>query len=245
MSAGRRQERAGPLGQAGSTAAAGPRARLCLLLAVLGWTGLLLQLRLSVLGALGSGGSVPAALVAYFGYFTILTNIFVALMATAGTGVRWARGRVLAALYRPHAVGCATTSILVVGLVYHLLLRVDWPLWSAHWVADALLHYVVPSLSLLHWLLYRPVTPGAWTLPPLWAPLAWCAYPLAYLLYVLVRGPLVGAYPYFFLDVTAIGYARVLLNAAGLALLLSLMGLAVLGLKHLALSWVLLSSRSR
>ena len=209
------------------------RTRLCLLLAVLGWTALLLQLRLSVMDTLAGGGTVAAALLAYFGYFTILTNIFVALMATAGTRVgRAPAGRILAPFYRPHAAGCATTSILVVGLVYHLLLRANWRPWSAHWVADSLLHYVVPTLSVLHWLAYRP-PPGTRAPPSTWAPLAWCAYPLAYLLYVLLRGPLAGGYPYFFLDVTAIGYARMLLNATGIAVLFTLLGFAVLGLARL------------
>jgi len=42
-------------------------------------------------------------------------------------------------------------------------------------------------------------------------------FPLAWLVATFVRGPIVGWYPYPFLDVLEIGYARALLNVAGIA----------------------------
>ena len=54
------------------------------LLAVVAWFGVLLQLSLSVGLALANGKPVASGFVAYFGYFTVLTNIFVSLVCTAG-----------------------------------------------------------------------------------------------------------------------------------------------------------------
>ena len=53
----------------------------------------------------------------------------------------------------------------------------------------------------------------------------WCAYPVGYLLYVLVRGALFGNYPYHFIDVGALGYGRVLVNSVALVLGFTLIGL--------------------
>ena len=44
--------------------------------------------------------------------------------------------------------------------------------------------------------------------------LAWLLYPLAYLVYTLIRGARVDWYPYPFLDVSRHGYGGVLLNCA-------------------------------
>jgi hypothetical protein len=52
------------------------------LLAVISWLGVLLQLYLSTKLALGNGKSLVDSLVAFLGYFTMLTNIFVALASS-------------------------------------------------------------------------------------------------------------------------------------------------------------------
>ena len=46
--------------------------------------------------------------------------------------------------------------------------------------------------------------------------LAWLLYPLAYLVYTLIRGAEVDWYPFPFLDVSQHGYGGVLLNCAGM-----------------------------
>ena len=58
-------------------------------------------------------------------------------------------------------------------------------------------------------------------------PLLWALYPLAYLVYSLVRGAVEGSYPYPFIDVTRLGWARTSLNAALIALAFLLAGWAL------------------
>jgi hypothetical protein len=58
-------------------------------------------------------------------------------------------------------------------------------------------------------------------------PLAWAAYPTLYFVYVLVRGDIIGSYPYGFIDVNALGYSKTLLNAVGLLLVFVIMGLGI------------------
>lgn len=190
------------------------------LLAALAWFAVLLQLWLSIQLGYSNGKTLLDGLVAYFGYFTVLTNIFVALVCTAGV---MARGSTTMAttsrprLYRPMIVGCATTAIVLVGIVYHLLLRKIWSPQGAQWLADVLLHYAVPLGAVVHWLVYARAADGAAAERlPAWAPLAWCVYPLAYVVYVIARGEWLGSYPYPFIDVSVLGYTQALVNTTWL-----------------------------
>lgn len=193
-------------------------------LAVVAWFGVLLQLWLSLNLALAKGKPAVVGLVAYFGYFTILTNIFVAIVATAGSFRRPAR------IYRLPVVGCATAAIIIVGLGYHFLLREIWDPQGAQWAADNVLHYIVPAGALLHWFVFRGAgSPVTW-----WAPFAWCWYPLLYFVYVMTRGEILRSYPYPFIDVLALGYPQALANAGGFMLGFVAMGYALLGIRRIA-----------
>jgi len=176
-------------------------------LAILAWLALLLQLWLSIRTTEARGGTLGDALVIYTGYFTILSNLFIAICATAMALTPGAR----AAGASPQ--GCATTAIVLVGIGYHLLLREIWDPQGWQRVADNMLHYAVPIAALAHWLVFPPVGSLAAR-----APLLWLSYPLAYFVYALVRGAWLGQYPYPFIDVATIGYARVFANASGLLL---------------------------
>ncbi len=197
------------------------------LLAIAAWFGVLLQLWLSIRLSLANGKSVIGGLVAYLGYFTVLTNIFVALVCTAGSLRRPPSGR--PSLYGLSAVGCSTAAILVVGIGYHALLREIWDPQGAEWIANVVLHYIVPAGALLHWLVYPYARRVAW-----WAPLSWCWYPLVYFLYVMTRGEILSSYPYPFIDVLALGYSRSLVNAAGFLIGFIVLGYLLLGLKRFA-----------
>ena len=194
------------------------------ILAAVAWLAVLFQLWLSVQLVIGNGKSIVDGIIVFLGYFTILTNIFVALVASAGAR---SNGPTLW-LYRPSVVGCATTAILLVSIAYHLLLREIWSPQGAQLLADNLLHYVVPAGALLHWLAYRHTQRLTAR-----APLVWCLYPTLYLAYALARGELLGSYPYPFIDVPTLGYQQVLLNAVGLLGAFVGLGFAVLGLAHL------------
>ena len=192
--------------------------RKSFLLACLAWFSVLLQLVLSVQLAITNGKPAVQGLVAYFGFFTVLTNLFVALVLTVpALAASTSAGRFFS---RSSVQACAATSIALVGLAYHLLLRHVWDPEGWQWVADVLLHYVMPVLFCLYWL-WEAVGKRdlRW-----WAPLVASVYPLIYLAYALARGLWVGSYPYPFIDVNVLGYATVLRNALGLLVGFVLMG---------------------
>jgi hypothetical protein len=182
------------------------------------WLGVLLQFYLSLQLAVANGNTIAGGIVAFLGYFTVLTNILVCVALTLPLTVpRSALGQFF---LRPTAVAGAATSISLVGVAYHLLLRNAWAPEGLQWGADVLLHYAVPVLYVLYWWLAAPKASLRWT-----DPLTWCAYPAAYFAYVLARGAIIGSYPYPFIDVATIGYQQTLLNAVGLLIAYIALGL--------------------
>ncbi len=196
-----------------------------LLLALLAWAALALQLWLSIRLSTSQGESAVHGLVAFLGYFTVLSNLFVALVATAGARRRM-RDRPRG-LYRATVVGCATTAIVVVGVGYHLLLREAWDPQGAQKLADMLLHYAVPIGAVLHWLSYPHTERLHWP-----APLTWCLYPIAYFAYAMVRGAILHSYPYPFIDASVLGYGRAALNGLGLLLVFIVLGEVVVAISR-------------
>ena len=198
---------------------------LTTLVALVAWFGVLLQLVLSLRLAQAQGFPPVNGLIAYLGYFTVLTNIVVAATLSLA---RWG-GRSRAARWcrDPSVATGVLLSILLVGLGYHVLLRAIWDPQGWAWVADGVLHYATPLLCLLHWWISVPATRLPWT-----EPLRWAAWPLVYVVYALLRGEWLLRYPYPFLDVAVLGYGRVLLNALGLLAVFLLLGTVLVAISR-------------
>jgi len=191
--------------------------------ALLGWFALTLQLILTIQLAVDNSSSVPAALWQWIGYFTITTNILVALALSASAlGQRGAETKFFG---RPDVHSMIAMSIVIVSLIYNLLLRQLWHPHGWQLLADVLMHDVMPLLFLLHWWLVIPKTSLHWRQVG-----AWQIYPAAYFVYAIARGALNGWYPYPFLDVPTLGYLRVLINAAVILLAFVAVGLGLVAL---------------
>lgn len=179
---------------------------LAALMAVLGWFGVLLQFYLSIRLALTNGRTVAFGVVLYFGFFTVLTNVLVSLAATLPLlARRSAAGRFFA---RPEVIGWVAVSIVFVGVAYYVLLRHVWAPQGWQWLADVLMHYVMPILFVLYSLIALRGTALRWS-----APFRWSLYPVAYFGYALVRGAIIGSYPYAFINASTLGYVATLRNA--------------------------------
>jgi hypothetical protein len=162
----------------------------------------------------------------YTGYFTILTNMLCAAVATAVA--LGARARpALQVLRRPAFITAAAVSILLVGVIYHLLLRAIHHPVGLEYACNIALHYLVPPLFVVFWWLAVPRGVLVWR--DLWLAFA---FPAAYAVYVLARGELAGVYPYPFFDVTKLGYPDVLRNAVSLSGVFVATGLTMLALKR-------------
>ncbi|MDX9676686.1 MULTISPECIES: Pr6Pr family membrane protein [Pseudomonas] len=199
------------------------RRRLITCAAILGWAGLGIQLYLIFFARLSVGASLLGGLVSFFSYFTILTNTLVATVLTCAVTARETAARRW--FLQPWVSSGIAVSIAVVGLAYSLLLRHLWHPEGWQFIADELLHDVMPLLFLGYWWLCVPKgTLRLGHLP------VWLIYPLVYFIYALLRGHLLGAYAYPFIDVAVLGYSQVLLNAGGILLGFVGIGLLVISL---------------
>lgn len=135
--------------------------------------------------------SVPSFLVYYWTFLTNLSNTVLILIYLADLGAGW-----LWWLRNPVFKAGMVGIIMLVMFFYHFMLGPYLPdLPMAIDISNMLLHYVTPAMFLIWWLVWSPH--GAVRLrdvPAMLLP------GLAYVLYVELRGPLVGEYPYTILD---------------------------------------------
>ncbi|MCJ8503457.1 Pr6Pr family membrane protein [Kocuria flava] len=173
----------------------------------------------------------------FFSYFTIQSSLFHAVVLVLG--VRVLRGRRGA---EPPWLGAlraaATTYTVTTGVVYNALLR-QVPLepgLEQPW-ANEVLHTVVPVYALVDWVF----APGRRPVP--WRTVGWIvAYPVVWAAATLLRAPTIldeGTgnpwwYPYPFLDphASAGGYGAVALWVAVLAVAVTALACAVVGLSR-------------
>jgi len=199
------------------------RRRLITSAAVLGWAGLGIQLYLIFFARLSVGASLLGGLVSFFSYFTVITNTLVAVVLTCAVTDRESAARRW--FLQPWVSSGIAVSIAVVGLAYSILLRHLWHPQGWQFIADELLHDVMPLLFLAYWWVCVPK--GSLRLKHL--PL-WLIYPLVYFAYALLRGHLLGAYAYPFIDVALLGYPQVFVNAGGILAGFVLIALLVIGI---------------
>lgn len=192
--------------------------------AVLCWAALALQYILMV-GPV-EGWAVVSRSLHYFSFFTILTNILVALALTGPLMdpdrrvARWTAGADVRT-----AIG---VYILVVGLVHHFLLAPYWKPQGLAFGANLVLHYVMPAAYLLDWVWFTAKGRLKWS-----APLRWLAFPLGYSAWTLAHGLTTGWWPYEFINVDALGLPRALGHFALLIALFLILGLGLTWLDRL------------
>ena len=171
--------------------------------------GVLTQLFVTATTTGGFFATNPQRTLNVMAFFTVQSNVLVGVTsawlalhpAPGGTAQRSLR---LAAL----------VGISVTGIVFHLVLRQLQDLQGAAAFADLLLHTVSPFLCVSGWLLFGPrgaidrrVVAGA------------LVFPVAWLVFTLVRGAAVGFWPYPFLNADDLGFGVVLVNCLLVAVL--------------------------
>lgn len=147
----------------------------------------------------------------FFSFFTIESNIFAAALFLV-TGILLLAGKSTARFGMLR--GAATLYMVTTGVVYALLLsNLDTSLQvTLPWVNDVL-HRLMPVVVLLDWFIDRTQMRISFR-RALW----WLAFPVAFVVYSLIRGHVVGWYPYPFLDPAARGYGYVVLMCGAMIL---------------------------
>ena len=148
--------------------------RICAMgTAALAWFALALQCYLTVSLSIANGKTLIAGIIIFFSYFTILTNLLVAVGLSSSTLAPDTR---LGAWFSRATVQSGTAVyIAIVGIVYSLLLRHIWDPEGLQKLADVLLHDLIPLLYVAYWVIFLPKNSLRWK-----DALTWLTYPAVY-----------------------------------------------------------------
>lgn len=160
-----------------------------------------------------TAGPLPGTgtrVIRFFSYFTIQSNILVAVVSLMLAANPFRDDRVFRVIRLEALFGIAVT-----GLVYTSLLRGVVNLSGAGAVTNAIVHYIVPSAAVLGWLVFGPrprITDNTLLLSLIW--------PVLYVGYSFAHGAASDWYPYPFVDVVKLGYGTAVRNGVGVCLFL-------------------------
>ena len=143
----------------------------------------------------------------FFSYFTVLSNIFITIVFLfLGLYKKKKIPKLIIALYPP-----AVLYMTITGIVFWTILRNNHHLETIMWI-NLVLHAAMPIAVFIGWVLFSPRK-----YIPFKTAFAWLIFPLFFVFYTLVRGPIVNWYPYPFLNPKIIGgYEGVFLYVLGI-----------------------------
>lgn len=183
------------------------RKPLALIGLVIGVGALLLQFVVAIPEYLDQEYSLIGALLKYFSYFTILTNIVIVLiyLGALAKGQRW-----LAPFRSPINRSTAAGAILLVMVFFHFFIAPTLTNSGPLFLSDTILHYATPVLYLVWFALFNRSGTLKWSdLPKM------LIFPAVYLIWIMGRGAITGEHPYAVLETETHGYAKVALGILG------------------------------
>lgn len=189
-------------------------------LVLLAWFALIFQFYLHL-----NSGAAPKSelIIRFFSYFTIDTNLLVALCSTS---ILCFNSSPLGRFFsKPQVVTAIVVYIIVVAIIYNAVLRFLWVLKGWSMILNELLHVIVPGMFLVYWIYFVAKRSLQWK--NLWS---WLMYPLIYTVFVLIRGSYADFYPYPFLNVSKFGLQQVMVNCAIITLLFVSLFLLFIGI---------------
>ncbi len=191
------------------------------LIAIAGWFALIAQFYININSKVASA---PEIIIRYFSYFTILTNLIVALCCTN----LLFRSNVSTFLAKPKTLTAITVYIVLVGIIYNVILRFLWNPQGLQRLVDELLHSVIPVLFLLFWLIFVPKGTLQWR-----NVFSWMIFALVYIIFVLVRGSFSGFYPYPFIDAGKLGLNKTIVNSLGITIVFFIISLVFIAIDRM------------
>ena len=199
---------------------------LAAIVAILAWVGLTMQFYLTLTHPPAPEVPVAERIIRFFSFFTIISNLIVAIVTTA---IAFFKGsRVERLVNRTSVLAAIAVYITIVAAVYSLFLRAVVNPQGWHLVSDHFIHDIVPPAYVLFWLIFAPKKGVRWA-----DPVKWLIVPILYIAYSLTHGAYDNWYPYWFADVSKLGYPTALKNSAFVLIAFLVVGLIYAGVAKL------------
>lgn len=193
-------------------------------IATLAWAGVVSEAITSFGFSRAAGRSLWASIAYFYQFFTNQVITLLACIMTA-TVIKlvWSHTMLSAKVYAAIVVYATVTSA-----TYEILLRHLWSPKGLWFARDALMHDLLPALTLAFWHFLAPKQPLDWL-----DPIVWLSFPALYLTVTLSVGAATGSYPYSFLDPGFDGGLGLLGRAAVLTVAFYGVGMALVGVARL------------
>jgi hypothetical protein len=152
----------------------------------------------------------------FFSYFTVESNTLAVISLLLGAYAASSGWASRALDFFRGAVAFFMTTVILIFIV----LLSGYPasdLTAVPW-DNTVLHYIMPVVLIVDWLIGARVAPFGFR-----AAASWLAFPVAYLVYSLIRGPIAHWYPYPFMDPSTRGYVGVLVTSVVIAVILAIL----------------------
>lgn len=170
-----------------------------LIFALLGFSALITELAVLV-----SRGVFNAP--NFFSFFTVEANIIAFVVFLTSAFATYAGKK---SVWLDFFRGASTFFMVVTGIVFALLLAglEGVQLTAVPW-DNTVLHYLIPIAAVIDWIMDPPARRFTFR-----QGVAWLIFPIVYVIYSLLRGPIANWYPYPFLDPANGGYTQVLITS--------------------------------
>jgi hypothetical protein len=159
----------------------------------------------------------------WFGYFTIWSNILDGVVLTLLAINPHRDSPRLRVLRIDTLMMISITGIVYAAIIAPYVTNRGW-----EHVSNALLHQITPIVTII---VFIVAGPRGWFEPKkIFAALI---IPIVYVIYTLLRGAVIGAYPYSFFNVAKYGYTAVLINVVAIAIFGLVLAFIFMGIDRL------------
>ncbi len=152
-----------------------------------------------------------------FSYFTIISNLLIAISLTIQLVSSGSRGGKICTNISVQSA--LTVYIIIVALIYNFVIRRVWIEAFPQFYYNNIFHVLTPLLYVIRWVIFVPKGDLNWG-----HGFKWLIFPFLYLFYSLIRGNIVNWYPYGFVDLRVISTSELIRNVILVLFLFMLIG---------------------
>lgn len=191
--------------------------KLIFISSIVGFFAFFVQMNITLTKKMSEGFSLIYSLNHYLSYFTIIINLALATFLFCYS--IYPHSKITSWFKKAAINGAMCVYILIVGIIFYALLYKDLHLSAIEFIVSHIQHAFMPVAYLYFW--YSELRDSSLRY---WDGVRWLIVPFVYFIYLMVRGQIVGKYPYFFVDIEKFGIPKVAMFAAAILMFFLLVG---------------------